>query len=43
MQVTLSRQPFALNRPTMFYIGLALLFSLMGLAFYNDIHRMLLS
>jgi regulator of sigma E protease len=25
------------------YIGLALLFSLMGLAFYNDIHRMLLS
>jgi regulator of sigma E protease len=25
------------------YIGLALLFTLMGLAFYNDIHRMLLS
>jgi regulator of sigma E protease len=25
------------------YIGLTLLFSLMGLAFYNDIHRMLLS
>jgi regulator of sigma E protease len=25
------------------YIGLALLFSLMGLAFYNDIYRMLLS
>ena len=25
------------------YIGLALLFCLMGLAFYNDIHRMLLS
>ena len=25
------------------YIGMALLFSLMGLAFYNDIHRMLLS
>jgi regulator of sigma E protease len=25
------------------YVGLALLFTLMGLAFYNDIHRMLLS
>jgi regulator of sigma E protease len=25
------------------YIGIALLFTLMGLAFYNDIHRMLLS
>jgi regulator of sigma E protease len=25
------------------YIGLALLFTMMGLAFYNDIHRMLLS
>jgi regulator of sigma E protease len=25
------------------YIGMALLFGLMGLAFYNDIQRMLLS
>ena len=35
----LSEQAMAIGQ----YIGLALLFSLMGLVFYNDIHRLLLS
>src|SRR6185437_2511073 len=35
----LSEQAMAIGQ----YIGLVLLFSLMGLVFYNDIHRLLLS
>ncbi len=35
----LSEQAMAIGQ----YVGLVLLFSLMGLVFYNDIHRLLLS